>query len=44
MRNTALQPEVSIIVHLQAIGGEVEACFQALSEQSLANCQFIIIA
>lgn len=43
MRNTALQPEVSIIVHLQAIGGEVEACFQALSEQSLANCQFIII-
>lgn len=43
MRAEQRRPGVSIIVHLQAIGREVEACLQALSEQSLQECQFIII-
>ncbi|MGL4952996.1 MAG: glycosyltransferase family 2 protein [Culicoidibacterales bacterium] len=37
------QPQVSVIVHLQMIGKSAEACLQALSNQTLENCQFIII-
>ncbi|MGL6057474.1 MAG: glycosyltransferase [Culicoidibacterales bacterium] len=37
------QPEVSVIVHLQMIGQDAEACLEALSRQTLVECQFIII-
>lgn len=43
MKRNERQPRVSLIVHLQAVGREVEVCLQALSEQSLQECQFIIV-
>lgn len=37
------RPLISIIVHLQAIGGEVETCLRALQKQTVQACQFLLI-